>query len=107
MAVRLPQEHVACEPAATGRMGGAAGFGIPLGSRAKRGCASEKRGAPSYVHGPGAFPAVSASLPPDSEPGAAIPSRVRRAMHERLPEYGFCQRFTGIQVPKLAGYKCI
>ena len=44
----------------------------------------KKGGAPSYVHGPGAFPAVSASLPPDSEPGAAIPSRVRRAMHERL-----------------------
>ena len=65
--------------------GGAAGFGIPLGSRAKRGCASEKRGAPSYVHGPGAFPAVSASLPPDSEPGAAIPSRVRRAMHVISP----------------------
>ena len=87
MAVRLPQEHVACEPAATGKMGGAAGFGIPLGSRAKRGCASGKRGAPSYVHGPGAFPAVSASLPPDSEPGAAIPSRVRRAMHERFSAY--------------------
>ena len=43
----------------------------------------KKGGAPSYGHCPGAFPAVSASLPPDSEPGAAIPSRVRRAMHER------------------------
>ena len=66
----------------------------PAGRQSKaRMRVGKKGGAPSYGHCPGAFPAVSASLPPDSEPGAAIPSRVRRAMLETFSFSGNLRRF--------------